>query len=126
MMSPPVIENEEARLASVQSLRVLDTPAESAFDELVELAAWTCHAPIAAISLVDADHQWFKASVGLDVPDSPRDIAICAHTIADVEQTLVVPDTTLDPAFARTRSSPATPRSASTRVCPSSSTTASP
>ena len=98
MISPPVIEDEDARLASVASLRLLDTPASADFDELVELAAWTCHVPIAAISLLDADRQWFKAIVGLDVPETDRDVAFCAHTIAQ-DQTLIVPDALLDPRF---------------------------
>ncbi|MDW3219983.1 MAG: diguanylate cyclase [Acidimicrobiales bacterium] len=98
MMTPPVIENEPARLASVESLRVLDTPADAAFDELVELAAWTCHVPIAALSLIDHDRQWFKAQVGLPFAETARDITFCAHTITE-EQTLIVPDATLDPRF---------------------------
>ncbi|GJM37330.1 MAG: GGDEF domain-containing protein [Acidimicrobiales bacterium] len=98
MMSPPIIENETARLASVESLRVLDTPADTAFDELVELAAWTCHVPIAALSLIDTDRQWFKAQVGLPFAETARDVAFCAHTIAE-EQTLIIPDAKLDPRF---------------------------
>ncbi|MEM7140709.1 MAG: sensor domain-containing diguanylate cyclase [Actinomycetota bacterium] len=100
MMSPPIIENEAARLRSVESLRVLDTPAEPAFDELVELAAWTCHVPIAAISLVDSDRQWFKAEIGLGVPETDRAVAICSHTISDPSETLIVPDTLKDARFA--------------------------
>jgi len=98
MMSPPTIENEALRLASVHSLAVLDTPTEPEFDELVELAAWTCHAPMAALSLIDENRQWFKSTIALDLPETPRATAICAHTIVDSE-TLVVPDTTRDPRF---------------------------
>lgn len=98
MMPPPIIENETARLASVASLRVLDTPADATFDELVELTAWTCHVPIAALSLIDSDRQWFKAHVGLPFAETARDVAFCAHTIAE-EQTLIIPDAKLDPRF---------------------------
>lgn len=99
MLSPPIIENEAARLASLRSFGILDTPAEAAFDELVELAAWTCHAPIAALTLIDRDRQWFKSSIGLDVTETDREIAFCAHSIAH-DQTVVVPDAKLDPRFA--------------------------
>ncbi len=98
MMSPPVIENETERLASLHSLSVLDTAAEAEFDELVELAAWTCHAPIAAISLIDEHRQWFKSEVGVGTAETERSIAFCAHTVTQ-GQTIVVPDTMLDPRF---------------------------
>jgi GGDEF domain-containing protein len=98
MTSPPVIEDEPERLASVRSLRALDTPPEPEFDELVELAAWTCHAPMAALSLITEDRQWFKATIGLDLVETPRDTSFCGHTITG-STTLVVPDTNLDPRF---------------------------
>jgi GAF domain-containing protein len=97
-MSPPIIEDEAERLASLLSLRILDTASEPEFDELVELAAWTCHAPIAALTLVDERRQWFKSEIGVGVAETDREIAICAHTIA-TEETLVVPDALLDPRF---------------------------
>lgn len=97
-MSLPVIEDEAERLASLRSIGILDTPSEPQFDELVELAAWTCHAPISAITLVDESRQWFKAESGIGISETPRNIAFCAHTIASGE-TLVVTDTHLDPRF---------------------------
>jgi diguanylate cyclase (GGDEF)-like protein len=98
MMFPPIIENEDARLTALHSLALLDTPAESAFDEIVELAAWACHAPIAAITMIDEDRQWLKASVGFEVREIGRDISFCGHAIVD-GMTMVVPDLRLDPRF---------------------------
>lgn len=98
MMSPPIIEDESARLASLRSLAILDTAPEAEFDELVELAAWTCHAPIAALTLVDEERQWLKSEIGIGINETERDIAFCAHTVAAGE-TLIVPDALLDPRF---------------------------
>jgi len=98
MMSPPVIEDESARLVSLRSIHILDTPPEPEFDELVELAAWTCHAPMSAITLVDESRQWFKAESGIGLTETPRDVSFCAHTIAG-DETLVITDTSLDPRF---------------------------
>jgi len=97
-MSPPIIEDESARLTSLRSLGILDTAPETEFDELVELAAWTCHAPIAALTLVDEDRQWLKSEVGIGIRETEREIAFCAHTVAAGE-TLIVPDALLDPRF---------------------------
>mgnify|MGYP001819717335 CR=1 FL=1 len=98
MGSPPLIEDETARLDSVRSLRLLDTPPEEAFDEMVELAAWTCRVPMAALSLIDENRQWFKAMSGAEIDQTSRDDAFCAHTIAE-PTTLIVPDTHLDERF---------------------------
>jgi GAF domain-containing protein len=90
-LAAPVAPEEEARLAALHSLGVLDTPAEDRFDQFVEQARRVAETPIALVTLVDADRQWFKARAGLDVAESHRDISICAHAIlgADVLQ---VPD----------------------------------
>ncbi len=90
---------EEARLATLYSLKVLDTLPEWEFDGLVEIARTLLDVPIALVSLVDEDRQWFKARVGLDVSETARDLAFCAHTILQ-DEALVVPDARLDPRFA--------------------------
>jgi two-component sensor histidine kinase len=79
---------------------MLDTPPEPAFDDLVQLAARTCQAPIALISLIDARRQWFKAEVGLGVRETPLDRSICLTAMLQPGLT-IVPDLTEDPRFAR-------------------------
>ncbi len=75
-------EDEPARLAALWDLQILDTAAEAAFDSLVKLASSVCGMPIALISLVDRERQWFKANIGLEgATETPRDLAFCAHAI---------------------------------------------
>ena len=91
--------DEPERLRTLRLHQILDTAAEQAFDDLVNLAALICDAPIAAISLVDTSRQWFKAKVGLSVASTPRDMAFCAHAILGTDL-MVVDDATVDPRFA--------------------------
>ena len=94
--TPP---DEETRIATLHQLAILDTPPEERFDRITRLAAATFDVPIALISLVDRDRQWFKSCVGLNTRETPREVAFCAHAVeqgADV----VVPDTLLDERFA--------------------------
>jgi GAF domain-containing protein len=91
--------NEEKRLEALRDFQILDTPAEKAFDDLVRLASYICQTPIAAVSFIDQDRQWFKAKVGLEVPETKRDISFCAHAITLPNETLIVPDGSLDPRF---------------------------
>ena len=91
--------NETQRLEALRQFHILDTPAEKAYDDLVRLAAYICETPIAAVSFVDQDRQWFKARVGLEVPQTKRDVAFCAHAILKPEELLVVPDATQDARF---------------------------
>lgn len=91
--------DEEARLAALAELELLDTLPEPEFDHLVELAARISGAPIALLSLVDRDRQWFKARVGLDASETPRHNSFCTHAIRE-EGLFVVPDASLDPRFA--------------------------
>jgi diguanylate cyclase (GGDEF)-like protein len=93
-------KNEAERLEALRSYDILDSGAEQAYDDLTRLAAYIADAPVAMISLVDEHRQWFKAKVGLDVPETPRDQAFCAHAILKPEETLVVPDATRDQRFA--------------------------
>lgn len=90
--------DEIARIEALLALRILDTAPEAIFDRLARLAARAFKAPIALVSLVDADRQWFKACVGLGVRETGRDVAFCDHAIRQ-DATLVVPDATLDPRF---------------------------
>lgn len=97
---PPQPANETSRIASLDSFRVLDSECEATFDEIAELASQICQTPIALISLVDRDRQWFKSRVGLDATETPRDVAFCAHAINFPDDILEVPDARLDARFA--------------------------
>jgi len=96
---PPVGPNEQARLEALHATAILDTPAESFYDDIVALASYVCGTPIALVSLVDEHRQWFKASVGLEVEQTPREQAFCAHTVAR-GQLLEVRDAAADLRFA--------------------------
>jgi signal transduction histidine kinase/ActR/RegA family two-component response regulator len=100
-MPIPYPANDQERIAALEALGVLDTPPEPQFDELTRLAAQICDTPIALITLVDRDRQWFKSAVGLDATETPRENAFCAHAICVPEQDLFeITDATLDPRFA--------------------------
>src|SRR5262249_35627274 len=98
-MKPPVPIDEVARLEILHQLRILDTLPEKDFDDLALLAANICETPVALVSFIDAERQWFKAKVGTDVQETARDIAFCAHAILQNEL-FIVPDACLDPRFA--------------------------
>lgn len=90
--------DEPARLASLRRYRILDTDPEGAFDDLALLASQICGTPIALITLVDEDRQWFKARVGISISETARSISFCAHAI-EQHDLFVVPDTTDDARF---------------------------
>lgn len=98
-MKPPLPSNEAARLEALRQYQVLDTPPEEGFDDLARIAAQICGTPIALVSLVDEHRQWFKARVGIEAQETPRDLAFCAHAILG-KDVMVVPDASLDPRFA--------------------------
>jgi diguanylate cyclase (GGDEF)-like protein/PAS domain S-box-containing protein len=99
MRPAPLPPTEPARLTALRRLGILDTAPEPEFDDLVRLAARLCDVPIALVSLVDADRQWFKARVGVDASETPRDIGFCSHAILQ-PGVFEVADATADERFA--------------------------
>ena len=99
MIAAPTPDNEAERLAALYALLILDTPREERFDKIVDFAASEFDVPIALISLLDSDRQWFKSSVGLEACETGRDVSFCGHAImrGDI---MVVPDALADRRFA--------------------------
>lgn len=91
--------DEQQRLEELASYAILDTPPEDTYDDLVKLASRLLGAPIALVTLVDRDRQWFKARRGVDVDQTPREISFCAHVVDD-RKLMVVTDASRDPRFA--------------------------
>ena len=91
--------DEADRLRALKQYGVLDTTPEASFDDIANLAARLCDAPMAAVSLVDAERQWFKAEVGLGVRETPRPLSFCAHAML-ADTAMVVTDAFEDPRFA--------------------------
>ena len=98
-MTADIPSDEVSRLDALRELNILDTESEKEFDEFTALAAHICLAPIALISLIDEHRQWFKSKVGLDLTETSRDIAFCAHAILQPTSLMEVPDTQLDKRF---------------------------
>ena len=98
-MVVPVPPNEAERLELLYALQLLDTEPEPIFDRLTRLLAHSLETPIALFTLVDESRQWFKSRVGLELRETPRDQAFCAHAILTADP-LVVPDACLDQRFA--------------------------
>ncbi|MDT7543256.1 MAG: hypothetical protein QOE33_3160 [Acidobacteriota bacterium] len=92
--------DEEARLAALRDCEILDTEPEETYDDIARLAAHICETPVALVSLVDERRQWFKARVGLDATETPREMSFCAHAITQQSDTFVVCDAMLDARFA--------------------------
>ena len=98
MTPAPIPADEDARLKALRELLLLDTPPEERYDRLARFAAEQLDMPIALLSLVDGQRQWFKSRVGVDVPETPRDISFCGHAIMKNEL-FVVDDASSDPRF---------------------------
>ena len=98
MRQSPVPSNEAKRLQTLLDLQILDTPPDPDLDDVVRLASAICQTPISLISFLDSNRQWFKAAVGLEQKETPRDVAFCAHAICENEM-MVVEDASCDPRF---------------------------
>lgn|GEM_PF-750657 len=97
--APEIPANENERIAALEGHRILDTLPEESYNRIVETAAEVCGTPIAAISLIDHERQWFKARVGLDATETSREISFCGHAVAADEE-LCVGDALKDERFA--------------------------
>jgi GAF domain-containing protein len=97
-MKAPVPGAEKKRLKVLWQYEVLDSVPEEVFDDLTELAARICEAPIALITLVDEKRQWFKSTIGITVKETSRDISFCGHAICQSDL-FIVPDATRDKRF---------------------------
>lgn len=100
MTKAPLPQDETARLLALRAHEILDTEPEQAYDDLARLAAFVCGTKVAVVSFVDAERQWFKARVGEERTETPRDWAFCAHAILTPGELLVVDDATKDARFA--------------------------
>jgi GAF domain-containing protein len=92
-------DNEKARLATLSLYDILDTGEEQSCNDFTKIAAYIAQTPIALISIVDKERQWFKAKVGVSAPETSRDVAFCAHAILNPSKSLLVNDATKDPRF---------------------------
>ena len=98
MIPPPIPSDEQDRLATLHALQILDTEPEERFDRVTRLAQRLFDVPIALVSLIDAERQWFKSKIGLEASETSREVSFCAHAIAG-EGILHVPDAREDPRF---------------------------
>ncbi|WP_373084122.1 GAF domain-containing protein [Zhongshania sp.] len=99
MKSPDLPKNEKSRLAALSALNILDTPPEDRFDRLTQMTKQILNVPVAVISLVDENRQWFKSCIGLDASETPRDISFCGHAI-NGDDLFIIPDASQDERFA--------------------------
>jgi signal transduction histidine kinase len=98
-MRPPTPPDEAERLRTLYELKILDTPPEPDFDDMVALASHICGVPMSLVNLIDADRQWSKARLGVQEVEIPREASFCAHAILG-RDLMVVPDATADARFA--------------------------
>jgi signal transduction histidine kinase len=99
MICAPIPENEAERVEALRRYQILDIKSDPAFDDLATLASYICGTPIAVVSLVDSDRQWFKAKVGLDASETRRDVSFCGHAIM-ADDLFIVEDALADDRFA--------------------------
>lgn len=98
MLTAPIPSNEPVRLATLRALRLLDTPGEEQFDRVTRVACRLFNVPIALVSLIDQNRQWFKSCIGLSVAETSRNISFCGHAILH-DDVLVIPDARSDARF---------------------------
>jgi signal transduction histidine kinase len=99
MKTPETPVNEEGRIAALKRYNILDTLSEKEYDQITKIASEICDTPIALVSFIDADRQWFKSNHGLPARETPRDIAFCAHAINTPEELFIVNDSNKDIRF---------------------------
>ena len=99
MKKPDLPDNEEDRLKALDSYGVLDSRPETGFDDITKLASQICGTPISLISLIDEKRQWFKSNHGIEVSETPKEYAFCAHTILKPTEIMIVPDALKDDRF---------------------------
>src|SRR5262245_42997324 len=95
----PATFDESARQRALDGYRIVDSLPEAVYDDVVRLAAAICDVPIALLTVVDRDRQWFKSRIGTDLDGTPRDVAFCDYAIRDPGRLLEVPDTRQDTRF---------------------------
>lgn len=100
MTIAPIPDNEDERLHALNSYNILDTIPEQEFEDITFIASQICQTPISLVSLIDKNRQWFKSNRGLDVTETHRDYAFCAHAILEPDKVMEVNDSFQDPRFA--------------------------
>ena len=98
MLQAPLPANEADRLAALHDFQILDTPPDDAFDRITRIASRILKMPIAIVSLVDKERQWFKSHLGVDTQETPREVAFCAHAICE-QDVMVIQDAVEDQRF---------------------------
>lgn len=98
-MKAAIPDNEDLRLKALHDLSIIDSPREQSYDDIAQLAMMICEVPVAVITLIDQERQWFKTCLGLDGTETHRDVAFCAHAILEPDEVLEVEDATLDSRF---------------------------
>jgi PAS domain S-box-containing protein len=99
MQCAPETATEKERIKTLHGYKILDTLPEDEYDRITKLASMICEVPISLVSLVDINRQWFKSKVGLDAPETPRDMAFCSHAILKPDDIFIINDTAKDERF---------------------------